>query len=94
MPFFDPSKCKRYINDEILCSSGTEEITINPNSQWFAVPVKLDIKEEGWCLNLLKYYFIFRRAPRCGESPPSTTTHMNALCDWLIITKENESNKR
>jgi hypothetical protein len=47
MPFFDPSKCKRYINDEILCSSGTEEITINPNSQWFAVPVKLDIKEEG-----------------------------------------------
>jgi hypothetical protein len=30
-------------------SSCTEEITISPNSQWFPVPVKLDVKEEGWC---------------------------------------------
>ena len=28
-------------------STGTEEITIDPNSQWNPVPVKLDIKEEG-----------------------------------------------
>lgn len=33
-------------------SSGTEEITINPDSQWFPVPVKLDIKEEGMYLSV------------------------------------------
>ena len=31
-------------------STGTEEITIDPNSQWNPVPVKLDIKEEGGLL--------------------------------------------
>ena len=39
-------------------SIGTEEITIDPNSQWNPVPVKLVIKEEGgllWAtLNLLQ----------------------------------------
>ena len=30
-----------------FCSTGTEEITIDPNSQWNPVPIKLDIKEEG-----------------------------------------------
>ena len=88
MPLFVPSAlpylaCPMCVTTLIKLfnfSSGTEEITINPNSQWVPVPVKLDIKEEG------KYRSSrYVNEPKYFTAVSSDARPPNAKCSTAIV---------